>query len=80
MSCENVSDEELLQDIKNTELEYDAYSNLQEAFFVLSKLPENQGIDQERYIREYAKYLKLQRECYEFLQSLYAIRKERNEE
>jgi hypothetical protein len=77
MSCENISKEELLQDIKNTELELSAYKSLQEAFLVLSEITENQGINQERYIGEYSKYLRLQRECSEFLEELYEFKVER---
>lgn len=78
MSCENISYEELVQDVHNTELEYNAYKSLQEAFFVLSEIPENQGVNQERYIGEYAKYLRLERECFEFLETLYRIKEERD--
>jgi hypothetical protein len=74
---DNVSDEQLLMDIRNTELEMDAYRKLGEGFLILSDLPENKGLSESFYNREFQKYFKWEKECSDLLQKLIHIKIER---
>lgn len=71
----NVTDDELLKDIYNTELEVDAYHNLKQGFSVLSSLPENKASN--RYAYEHYKYMELENECRAFLDKLYRLKSDR---
>lgn len=71
----DVSDDELLKDIYNTELEVDAYYNIKQGFSVLSSLPENKTSN--RYAFEYYRYMELENECRAFLDRLYRIKEDR---
>jgi len=72
-----VSNDVLLRDIHNTELEVKAYKDLAHGFFVLSQLPENEGWQSSEYAHEYNKYSTLEKECRVFLDKLYRIRQDR---
>lgn len=76
MGC-NVSNEQLLIDINNTERELDAYYNIQCGFLVLSNLPENEGAMSLKYSSLHSDYLRLYNECENFLQELLELKKER---
>jgi hypothetical protein len=71
-----VSNETLLEDLKNTEYEYHAYWQIRNGFKVLSELPENKN--EKCYYMEYLRYEKLIDECGEFLEALRTLKKERN--
>jgi hypothetical protein len=73
-----ISDEELYNDIWNTELELDALFNIQVGFEVLSKLPENDGINASTFHFLHCKYLDLEKECAKLLQKMKNLAKERN--
>jgi hypothetical protein len=77
MQAPNVSNEELKHDIYNTERESDAYYNISQGFLVLSQLPENSGHKEREYIQEYEKYKMYHKECENFINKLYEIKKER---
>jgi len=72
-----VSNDVLLRDIHNTELEVDAYRDLAHGFFVLSQLPENEGWQAAKYSREYEEYQTLRQECRVFLDKLYRLKSDR---
>ena len=72
-----VSNDVLLRDIHNTELETKAYKDLAHGFFVLSQLPENEGWQSSKYAHEYNEYSTLEKECRVFLDKLYRIRQDR---
>jgi hypothetical protein len=73
----NVSNEELLIDINNTEKELDAYYNIQCGFLVLANLPENEGAMSLKYFSLRSDYFHLYNECSNFLQTLLELKKER---
>ena len=77
MIAENVSNDQLLTDIKNTEIEIGAYNELIDGFGLLSKLPENDGYQKAEYLRRYKEYCDLSSECRTFLGKLYEIKRER---
>jgi hypothetical protein len=63
----NISNEELLEDIRLTRIELGAYYSIYNGFKILSNLPENKGIEEVKYNNESQKYLNLCEECNEFL-------------
>jgi hypothetical protein len=73
----DVSNEQLLIDIENTERELDAYYNLQCGFLVLSNLSENKGSTNFKYYSFHSEYSRLYEECNEFLQELLELKNER---
>jgi hypothetical protein len=70
-----ISNETLLFDIKNTELEVQAYHMIGEGFRMLSKLPESNFEEDSRKSRW---YFDTEKECSEFLTELLKIKAERN--
>jgi hypothetical protein len=72
-----VSNEQLLIDLKNTQIEADAYYNLQAGFLALSRLPENEGAASRKYYFEHENYLQSYNDCTKFLIRLEALKKER---
>ena len=77
MTAENVSNSQLLEDIKNTEIEVSAYDNIAAGFWMLSQLPENERYRKDEYLRNYNEYYNLHSLCEEFLKKLYEIEIER---
>jgi hypothetical protein len=78
VTADNVSNKQLLEDIRITEEELGAYDSLYKAFRILSHLPENVGSSMERtYNFEYEKYLNLSNECNRFFNKLNDIKLER---
>ena len=78
MTAENVSNEELLIDIGNTERELKAYEDIRNGFWNLSELPENEGLQRQKYLIESNKYDAFYLGCKSFLHKLYEIKAERN--
>jgi hypothetical protein len=79
MQAESVSNEQLLEDVKNTELELSAYIKMYQGCDILSKLPENIGNSTgTKYLYEHQKYLNLANECNDFLVKLKRIKLERS--
>ena len=76
MSNEHISNEQLLEDYKNTELEMEAYRNIGDGFTVLSTLPEN-GHLKFLYREKARKYANLEEQCFDFLKKLDVIMEER---
>jgi len=74
----NVSNEELLIDIKNTQDECLAYGKISDGYYILSQLPENQGIKQREYLEKFIYFSNLYKDCNDFLMSLLAIKEDRN--
>ena len=74
---EQVSDEQLLEDIKNTKIELDAYRKLHEGFEALALLPENAGSNKSKYVNEHVRYFDLMNQCHMFINRLMQIKKER---
>lgn len=77
MIADNISDEQLLMDIKLTQLEIQAYDNIQYGFLILSDLPENAEVMQKKYLKDHQEYQTLLSECENFLERLYEIKNER---
>lgn len=76
MRAQNVSNDELLVDIANTEKELKAYQDIASGYDVLAQMPEVQG--NNRAIIGMARQYKAQAaECQTFLKKLYEIRQER---
>ena len=73
MTAENVSNDQLLTDIKNTGIEINAYDKLKDGFLLLSQLPENEGHKKNEYFKKYEEYRNLYSECQKFLGKLYEI-------
>lgn len=71
-----VSNEELLNDIRNTEREIDAYQKLADGFYILAQLPENWE-NARKHNFEGQKYSRLASECQDFLGKLYDLKAER---
>ena len=69
-----VSDDVLLEYIKNTRKEAKAYRDLWMANQALSELPEN---DPNKFYLEINKYQELEKLCLEFLKKLESIRDDR---
>jgi hypothetical protein len=73
-----VSNKQLLKDIKLTELERDAYVKLCDGFLILCGLPENIESGQSRvYTVQHYKYSNLVTRCSNFLDKLLGLKKER---
>ena len=77
MSEENVIEEQLDKDIRNTDMEAIAYHKLAEGFGILSRLPENEGAQATMFGFQMTKYEASEAECRRFLGKLYAIREKR---
>lgn len=79
MKAENVSDEQLMIDIENTEKEVKAYRYLSMGFDILANLPENveSGASSELRFRA-MKHRKSEEECMDFLEEIKKIAIERN--
>ena len=77
MGTDAITDETLLNDITNTEIEYQAYIKIYQGFLDLSRLPENAGYIADKYYRQHQEYLRLSNECHLFLVRLQQIKKER---
>jgi len=78
MAKENISDEQLLINIKWAELETKAYRDIAEGFLVLSTLPETEIFTAYEYINKYKKYIALWESASDFLGQLYLKKSERN--
>jgi aryl-alcohol dehydrogenase-like predicted oxidoreductase len=78
MFGDNVSDKELLEDIKSTEEELEAYGKLAQGYLTLSYLPENQGTQSKVFYLEYEKFFDKFNKCFEFLQELKKLKNSRN--
>ena len=74
---DEISNEVLLRDIHNTELEADAYYNLSCGFWALARLPENELWKAAEYSNQHEKYQVLEQNCRLFLLKLYKLKKER---
>ena len=72
----DISNEELLKDIHNTELEFSAYDKLQSGFLILSELPENKDSNKILLFR-HKKYCNLRDECFNFLEKLIILKSKR---
>ena len=72
---QDVTDEELLVDIFNTEREADAYFNIATGFAVLSQLPENEGDQKLPYLHR--SYVDSEERCRLFLKQLLKLKTER---
>jgi hypothetical protein len=72
----NVSDEELLLDIWNTERELEAYRMIKEGYDILSKLPENK--ESNIYMINHLRFAESEDGCRAFLGKLYKIKAKRN--
>ena len=77
LTAESVSNDQLLIDIKNTEIEISAYNELIDGFGLLSKLPENDGYKKSEYLKKHKEYCDLFSECQKFLGKLYEIKRNR---
>ncbi len=78
MAQEDVSNEQLLEDIRLTKLELDGYSDLVNGYSMLSKLPENIESGNSKIYRADCDYFsRLHSECIEFLVKLEKIAKDR---
>jgi hypothetical protein len=78
MSEKDVSNEELLEDIRLTKLELNGYSDLVNGYAMLSKLPENIESGKSKLYRADCEYFsQLHSECIEFLVKLEKIKKDR---
>ena len=75
MSEQDVSNEELLQDIEITAKETKAYSDIAFGYKALSELPENRG--NNMYYFEFQKYLHLHKRCLAFYEKLCEIKEKR---
>ena len=74
----NVSNEQLLEDIRLTELELDAYVKLYQGFQTLSELPENIASSTARlHNMNYQRYLNSANECNDFLLKLRKLKTDR---
>lgn len=71
-----VSNEELLEDIFNTEKEMEAYRMISDGFLILSRLPESSGATGYKF--KYSVYLGFEIGCKDLLDRLYKIKSERN--
>lgn len=78
MEFSHISDEELLTDIRNTEIELGAYLKLSEGFEELSRLPEIESGRKNHLRYQSQNYKDDYDKCLEFLDKLYKIRLERN--
>lgn len=77
-TSKKVSNEELLNDIYNTEKELKAYKNLWMGYQALSELPENQqGVKLNEYLFQCKKFQGFADRCEEFLNQIKALRDER---
>lgn len=72
-----VTNEQLLEDIKNTEIEINAYKQLKSAYAVLSKFPENSKLDAKKFLMLSEKYCRIEIECSQFLEELWKLKLER---
>jgi len=73
-----ISDEQLLMDIHNTELEIGAYDKLQDGFLTLSHLPENIESGQANLYDVYhVRYRDLKSQCFELLEKLVILKSKR---
>jgi hypothetical protein len=73
-----ISNEQLLNDIRLTGLEIEAYQKLATGFIMLADLPENiQSGRSHLYIAEWRKYSRLESECVDALRKLHALKVER---
>jgi hypothetical protein len=70
-----ISNEELLKDIENTETEVKAYRALADGYYHLSRLPENANVPGHKINFRY--YGDCEIECSKFLDKLYQIKKDR---
>ena len=71
-----VSNEELLEDIRITKMEQEAYQSLVDGFITLSGIPENIGTEREKkYKAEAQKFSSLDSQCSDFLKKLYDLKK-----
>jgi hypothetical protein len=73
-----IIDEQLLMDIRNTELEMGAYDKLQDGFLTLSRLPENIESGQANLHDLYhIRYRDLKTQCFELLEKLLILKDKR---
>jgi hypothetical protein len=78
MSEKDVSDEQLLEDIRLTQMEADAYWEIKNGYSLLSKLPENIESGKSRLYRaDCEHFLQLYSECSDFLAKLNEIKNNR---
>lgn len=75
MTNDNISNEELLFDIKNTESEMNAYNLLSEGFYILSRLPEESN--PQTMMRQSDNYSDLHSQCKKLLEHLIWLKVER---
>ena len=79
MLSQTISNKALLEDIKRTEIELDAYKKIADGFLTLSNLPEaNINPFQSReFFLDYEKYSAFMNDCYDLLNKLHKIRIDR---
>ena len=78
MSEKDISDEQLLEDIRLTELEMDGYSDLVNGYAMLSELPENMASGKSKlYLADCEYFSQLHDECIDLLVKLEKIAKDR---
>lgn len=72
------TDEQLLEDIRLTEKELDAYSKISEGFAILATLPEAvKDGGAKMHHQKHMLYMATERRCNEFLGRLRALKEER---
>lgn len=73
----NISNEELLTDIANTEKELSAYQMLANAHRILADLPESIGANQRMHNFHADNYRSTEQRCAAFLRELHRLKAER---
>jgi hypothetical protein len=76
-TSQKVSNEELLQDIQNTEREISAYQMLKDGYRILAGLPETSISAASRFNWEAERFNSNEIRCSQFLDDLYALKAER---
>lgn len=73
-----ISNEELDRDIRNTEIEGEAYGELASGYAKLAMMPENDAMTTRLHNANAEKFKKLQAECANLLKTLLALKEERS--
>lgn len=72
-----VSNEQLLEDIRLTSIELEAYQKISDGFRTLANLPENQGVNANLHNFQADKFKRSETDCANFLKQLHELKAER---